>query len=105
MRIAVSMMVPLLPSAAGAQSKLEVHPSVTLAEVHDDNVFATAEEPVADDITRLGPGIVVARTSPRLWLQARYRLEAERYRHQRASSAPAPSFPTPTPPPRGPSTP
>jgi hypothetical protein len=82
MRLALGLTVPLLPQAAFGQSKLEAHPSVTLAQVHDDNVFATAENEVADQITRLGPGIVVARTSPRLWLEARYRLEAERYREQ-----------------------
>jgi hypothetical protein len=83
MRIGLGLIVPLLPRPAGAQSRLEVHPSVTATEVHDDNVFATADEPVADQVFRLGPGLVVVRTSPRLALQARYRLEAERYRRHR----------------------
>lgn len=72
--------MPLLQQEAGAQSRLQMHPSVTLVQMYDDNLFATPDAPVADEVTRLSPGLIVVRGSRRLTLQARYRLDAELYR-------------------------
>jgi hypothetical protein len=84
------MTVSLLHREAMAQTRLQVHPSVTLIQIYDDNVFLTPEEPVADEVSRLSPGVDVVRASPPLTLRARYRLDAEVYRrHPDLNSATA----------------
>jgi len=74
------MAASLLSGEAAAQTRLQAYPSVTLVQMYDDNVFATAERTVADEVTRLSPGLRVLRASPRLTVLARYRLDAELYR-------------------------
>jgi hypothetical protein len=80
-RIALSLLaVPFLQQEARAQTRLQMHPSVTLVQMYDDNLFSTPDESVADEVTRLSPGLMIARASRRLTVQARYRLDAELYR-------------------------
>jgi hypothetical protein len=84
------MAASLLPGAAAAQTRLQAQPSVTLAETYDDNLFVTAEKTVADEVTRLSPGLRIVGGSPRLTVRARYRLDAELYRrHPELNSATA----------------
>ena len=67
-------------AADGAELRLT--PAFSLAQVRDDNVFATPAAE-ADDITRLGLGLSFARVSDRLALTSRYAIEGERFRRHR----------------------
>lgn len=84
------MAVSLLPRDVVAQARLQAYPSVTLVQMYDDNLFVTAERTVADEVSRLSPGLRVAGATPRFTLLARYRLDAELYRrHPDLNSATA----------------
>ena len=81
---------PLLPRALlalvlaaaprlGSGQNLQVTPTVSLSQMHDDNLFATPAAE-SDDISRLGAGLAVGQRSARLTVKARYALEAETFR-------------------------
>jgi hypothetical protein len=68
-----------LPGPARAQAVVEMQPSVTVAELFDSNLFATAGAPRADLITRLTPALGAVYRTPAMDLRGRYTFDAERY--------------------------
>ncbi|OGB95872.1 MAG: hypothetical protein A3G35_06605 [candidate division NC10 bacterium RIFCSPLOWO2_12_FULL_66_18] len=76
------------PAVVLAQAGLYVTPFVSVAEVYDDNLFATPSHREADFISRVSPGIQAGyRTAP-LTLEARYSFDAEIYaRHPEMNDA------------------
>jgi hypothetical protein len=69
----------LAPGVARAQSGFYLTPSVSLAEVYDDNLFFTARNRQGDLITRLTPAIEGRYESTRFSLLASYTLDSEVY--------------------------
>jgi len=63
--------------AVAAQSRFELAPSLSVAQVWDDNLFSSPEEPVADAITRVSPGLRASLRSPRLDASLAYSHEGE----------------------------
>ncbi|MGV3592354.1 MAG: hypothetical protein ACO1PZ_11745 [Gammaproteobacteria bacterium] len=56
-----------------------IAPSLTVAAVHDDNIFLTTEPAVEDDIVRYTPGIAIDYTADELNVVATYSQDAEYY--------------------------
>ncbi len=80
----------LVPIGARAQSGFYITPSVSLAEVYDDNLFFTASRRQSDVITRLSPDIQAGYRSPTLELLGRYTFDAEAFaEHPELSTAQA----------------
>jgi len=80
-RALLALAATLVPAVVARAAELRVRPSVSLSQVHDDNVLAApgaARE--ADHISRLGAGLTVGRRSSRLTMKARYEVEAEVFR-------------------------
>jgi hypothetical protein len=69
----------LVPSAAPAQSVIDVRPSVTVTELHDSNLFAAPTRQQADFITRLTPSLDSEYRTSTLSMRAHYFFDAERY--------------------------
>lgn len=67
----------LVPTAVSAQPGFYITPSFSVAEVYDDNVFATADRREADFISRFSPSIEAGYQSARLTLLGRYTFDAE----------------------------
>ena len=87
-RVRLALALAMAP-AVGFGGDLRVTPTVSLSQMHDDNLFATPT-PEADDISRVGAGLAVAQRSARLTLKARYAVEAERFqRHPELNRAAA----------------
>jgi hypothetical protein len=59
----------------GSGQNLHVTPTVSLSQMHDDNLFATPAAE-SDDISRVGAGLAFGQRSARLALKAHYALEA-----------------------------
>lgn len=66
-----------LPVAVAAQSRFELAPSLAVAQVWDDNLFSSPDEPLADAITRVSPGLRAMIRSPRLDVSLAYSHEGE----------------------------
>jgi hypothetical protein len=71
----------LLPTAAPAQTGYYLTPSLSVAEVYDDNVFFTPSPRTHDFLTRISPGLKAAYQSAPLTVEEGY---------SKASSQPAP---------------
>lgn len=57
-----------------------VIPSITIAGVHDDNIFVTAGTQDKDTITRISPGLEFGYVSPGLTMRANYTQDMESYK-------------------------
>ena len=68
----------VLPATSAAQAVVDLQPSVSIAELYDSNVFATAAAR-ADAITRVSPAIDAGYLTPSWDLRGHYTLDAERY--------------------------
>lgn len=73
------LVAALLAASPAVTADLRMTPSLSLSQVHDDNLFGGAAAE-SDDITRVGAGLAASRRSARLTLKARYGLEGERFR-------------------------
>ena len=69
----------LLPHAANAQGNYFLVPSITLAEVYDDNVFLTSSQREHDFISRASPAVVGGYRSTQLTLIGYYTFDADYY--------------------------
>lgn len=58
--VLLAVVAGVVPLPTRAEERLELRPSVVLGQVWDDNIFSSAEEPQADAITSLGPGLTLA---------------------------------------------
>lgn len=68
-----------ISSPADARVVWSIAPSLTVAAVHDDNIFLTTEPAVEDDIVRYTPGIAIDYTADALNVVATYSQDAEYY--------------------------
>ncbi|MFL6622890.1 MAG: hypothetical protein ACJ8KA_01240 [Sulfurifustis sp.] len=68
-----------VPGGAAAQSGFSMTPSVSAAEVYDDNIFASPSRPQPDRIGRLSPAIEMGYDSAPWTLAGRYSQDAETY--------------------------
>lgn len=66
-------------SDARAGERLRLLPSLTVAELYDDNLFSSPETRSQDWITRLSPRLRVSLTSPQTAMLARFGFDAERF--------------------------
>lgn len=69
----------LLPLAACGQSGWSFVPTLTLAEVHDDNIFFAAQGAESDLITRITPSLDASYDASRLKLHGSYSFDSEIY--------------------------
>jgi hypothetical protein len=69
----------VLPASSAAQAIVELRPSVSIAELSDSNVFATADAPRSDAITRVSPALDAGYRTAWLDLRGHYTFDAERY--------------------------
>ena len=67
------------PKPATAQEGFQLHPSLTAAEIHDSNLFATASNHVSDFVTRITPAIDSEYRSTVWTVNGRYTFDAERF--------------------------
>jgi len=58
--VLLAVVAGVAPLPARADEKLELRPSLVFGQVWDDNLFSSAEEPEADAVTSLGPGLTLA---------------------------------------------
>jgi hypothetical protein len=78
------------PIAAFARQNVPWHPSVSVTQLYDSNVFSTTSNRLGDFITRLSPGIETNRRSALWTLLGRYTFDVERFaEHDELSSATA----------------
>src|SRR5207247_1868289 len=56
-RALLAVFAGVAPIPAAAEQRFDLRPSLVLGQVWDDNLFSSAEEPQADAITSLGPGL------------------------------------------------
>ena len=68
-----------VPQLAFAQAVFELHPSVSLAHLHDSNVFSTASDRQSDFITRLTPTVETSYRTLPLVLSGRYTVDLEKF--------------------------
>src|SRR5207302_10266298 len=69
----------LLPSAAPAQTGYFLTPSLSVAEVYDDNVFYTTSPRTHDFLTRISPGLKAGYQSAPLTVEGSYAFDSEIY--------------------------
>lgn len=69
----------VLPASSAAQAIVELRPSVSIAELYDSNVFAAADAPRSDAITRVSPAVDAGYRTASLDLRGHYTFDAERY--------------------------
>src|SRR4051812_17528771 len=62
-----------------AQSSVQFHPSLTVTQTYDSNLFSTPSAREADAISRLTPGLEAERRSPRSTILTRHSLDVERF--------------------------
>lgn len=78
----------LAPAVVQAQAGFYLTPVLSVAEIYDDNIFATASHRQADFISRFSPEIQAGYRSPRLMVSGRYTFDAETYaRHPELNDA------------------
>jgi hypothetical protein len=65
--------------AAAASSDTRVGASIFLTRVHDDNIFFSSGEAVADEFTRFSPELRLISRAPRLTAEGWLALDAERF--------------------------
>src|SRR3989454_11877340 len=69
----------LLPSAAPAQTGYYLTPSLSVAEVYDDNLFYTPSPRTHDFFTRTSPGLKAGYQSAPLKVEGSYTFDSEVY--------------------------
>lgn len=69
----------LLPTAAPAQTGYYLTPSLSVAEVYDDNVFYTPSPRTHDFLTRTSPGLKAGYQSAPLTVEGSYAFDSEIY--------------------------
>ena len=69
----------LLPAAAPAQTGYFLTPSLSVAEVYDDNVFYTTSPRTHDFLTRISPGLKAGYQSAPLTVEGSYAFDSEIY--------------------------
>src|SRR5712691_8148653 len=67
----------LLPTAAPAQTGYYLTPSLSVAEVYDDNVFYTTSPRTHDFLTRISPGLKAGYQSAPLTVEGSYAFDSE----------------------------
>jgi hypothetical protein len=78
----------LLPAPSGAQSNVELEPSLAVIQMYDDNLFAQPRAPQSDLFLRLTPRLGARLRSRSLTARAHYAIDAERYlEHPELSTA------------------
>jgi len=78
-RALLAVFAGVAPIPAAAEQRFDLRPSLVLGQVWDDNLFSSAEEPQADAITSLGPGLTAALRSPHFGASFSYSREAEMF--------------------------
>jgi hypothetical protein len=78
----------LMSNLTMAQEPFRFGGSLSMVEVHDDNLFSAPESREPDDIGRLSPRLRLTRRSPRLALSGRYGLDAEKFRRHPSLDTP-----------------
>ena len=68
-----------VPANLHAQGRLRIQPFIGAAAGHDSDVFSTPQNPRADFITRVRPGVMTKFESPQMKLSGRYAFECERF--------------------------
>jgi hypothetical protein len=68
-----------LSRPAVAQGVFELHPSLSLAQLYDSNLFSTASDRQSDFITRLTPAVATTYRTVPLVLSGRYTADLERF--------------------------
>jgi hypothetical protein len=77
----------LVPAIGVAQAGFNFDRSMTVVQMHDDNLFSTPSSSERDEIWRLSPRLGLGRRSPRLTLHAHYGVDAEIFhRHPELST-------------------
>src|SRR5437899_7342032 len=69
----------LLPTAAPAQTGYYLTPSLSIAELYDDNVFLTTSARTQDFLPRISPGLKAAYQSAPLKVEGSYTFDSEIY--------------------------
>ncbi len=82
---AACVMVPTvaLPQTSNQpdpQSGFYIVPSISVARVHDDNLFFTANDEIDDEITRISPALEIGYDTARLNWRGSYIVDSESYR-------------------------
>ena len=78
-RALLAVVAVVAPMPAAADQRFELRPSLVLGQVWDDNLFSSAEQPVADAITSLGPGLTVALRGSRFGASLSYSREGQMF--------------------------
>lgn len=76
---ALGILVMLCPSEMLAQYRIAAQPSIEIVQVHDDNLFLSAETPARDVILRVRPALELRFESPRLSAGGTYGFDSERF--------------------------
>ena len=69
----------LLNSELWAQYRIVAEPSIEIAQVHDDNLFLSPEEPAGDVILRVKPSLELRFESPRWSADGVYGFDSDRF--------------------------
>jgi hypothetical protein len=77
LRAGLIAVTSLVPSAVRAETGLSIRPSLGVARVYDDNLFATSQDRQADLLTRLTPDLDLAVQGSAVRLESRYAFDAE----------------------------
>ena len=78
----------LLPTAAPAQTGYYLTPSLSVAEVYDDNVFFTPSPRTQDFFTRTSPGLKAGYQSAPLTVEGSYTFDSEIYKQHKELTTP-----------------
>lgn len=76
---ALGILGMLLNSDLWAQYRVIAEPSIEIVQVHDDNLFLSAEEPARDVILRVRPALELRFESPRWSAGGTYGFDSERF--------------------------
>jgi hypothetical protein len=85
-RTVLAVVTGVLPTTAFAGSRLELRPSLSVGQDWDDNLFWSPDDPQADAITSVAPGLLAALRSPRLDASLSYSQEGEIFAQQSSLS-------------------
>src|SRR5437867_9458499 len=78
----------LAPGPARGDAGVEATPSLSVAQVYDDNIFYSASAPQADRIARITPVLELGYRAPRWSTSARYGFDAESFSEHSELSTP-----------------
>lgn len=69
----------LFPGESLGQHRMIVEPSLEIAQLHDNNLFYSADDPASDLILRVAPSLAVRIENPRWLVSGSYGLDSERF--------------------------